>query len=99
MDATDQSDVTRFFEAAEEGDVELLRSLLNQHPALVHAGNPAARHERWTALHTAAKAGHVDAVRLLLDRGADLNAREPGSPEGLRLKNTAGSTLMVVVEP
>jgi len=30
------------------------------------------------ALHEAAKRGHVDVVRLLLDQGADPNAREPG---------------------
>ena len=32
----------------------------------------------WTALHEAAKRGHVDDVRLLLEHGADPNAREPG---------------------
>ena len=32
----------------------------------------------WTELHEAAKRGHLDAVRLLLEHGADPNAREPG---------------------
>lgn len=32
----------------------------------------------WTELHEAAKRGYLDAVRLLLEQGADPNAREPG---------------------
>lgn len=32
----------------------------------------------WTELHEAAKHGRLDAVRLLLEHGADPNAREPG---------------------
>jgi ankyrin repeat protein len=35
-------------------------------------------HEGWTALHTAAKEGQLDDVRLLLERGADPEAREAG---------------------
>jgi len=33
---------------------------------------------KWTELHEAAKRGHLDTARLLLERGADPNAREPG---------------------
>jgi ankyrin repeat protein len=32
----------------------------------------------WTALHEAAKGGHLETVRLLLEQGADPNARETG---------------------
>ena len=32
----------------------------------------------WTGLHEAAKRGHVDTVHLLLEQGADPNAREAG---------------------
>ena len=35
-------------------------------------------HAGWTGLHSAAQQGHLDIVRLLLDRGADPNAREAG---------------------
>src|SRR5215813_15241125 len=34
--------------------------------------------EGWTELHEAARRGNLDAVRRLLEHGADPNAREPG---------------------
>ncbi len=70
--------VTQFFEACERGDIDALRALLQKDPTLVRAANPAAQHERWTGLHSAARKGHVAAVRLLLEHGADPNARETG---------------------
>lgn len=52
--------------AASTGDIATLKRLLDHDPHLVRA-------EYWYApvAHFAARAGHVDAVRLLLDRGAD----------------------------
>jgi cytohesin len=70
--------VALFFEACAKGDVEVLRGLLAREPGLVRAENPSAAHRGWTGLHTAARPGHVDAVRLLLELGADPNAREAG---------------------
>jgi ankyrin repeat protein len=70
--------VATFFDACARGDVEALRSLLAHDPGLVRAGNPAGRHAGWTGLHSAAQHGHADAVRLLLEHGADANAREAG---------------------
>ena len=78
VDRRRSADVTRFFEAAASGDVESLRRLLVADPELVRAARPGAPHGGWTALHTAAHAAHVGAVRLLLDHGADPNAREEG---------------------
>ena len=47
---------------------------------LVAAGSPIeARLQGWTeatALHLAAKNGHIDTVRLLLEKGADPNAKD-----------------------
>jgi RNA polymerase sigma factor (sigma-70 family) len=56
-------------EAAAIGDVECVRSLLDRRPELLDAYSP----EGFTALSLAAHFGHLDAMRLLLDRGADVN--------------------------
>lgn len=67
-----------FFDACARGNVDVLRGLLAKDPGLARIEDPAARHRGWTGLHTAAQAGHADAVRLLLDHGADPDAREAG---------------------
>lgn len=60
----------RFFMAAWNGDVPRLQEVLEGHPELLNAYS----REGWTALQLAAYAGQVDAVRFLLERGADLGA-------------------------
>src|SRR5215469_13940659 len=67
-----------FFEACEKGDVGRLSDLLAKDPTLIRAEKVDADHGGWTGLHTAAQAGRVEAVRLLLAHGADPNAREAG---------------------
>ena len=58
------------FEAAETGDVTTLAAAED-----LTARKPPYG---WTLLHVAAHAGQLEAVRLLLDRGLDVNAREEG---------------------
>ncbi|HEY3054833.1 MAG TPA: ankyrin repeat domain-containing protein [Thermoanaerobaculia bacterium] len=70
--------VARFFEACTKGDIEMLRSLLENDPNLVRIDSAHQAHHARTGLHAAAEAGHLDAVRLLLEHGADPNARERG---------------------
>jgi ankyrin repeat protein/catechol 2,3-dioxygenase-like lactoylglutathione lyase family enzyme len=67
-----------FIDACARGDVNELRQLLASDPGLVHATKPPVPYGGWTALHEAVKSTRVDAVRLLLDHGADPNAREAG---------------------
>jgi len=67
-----------FFEACAKGDAQSLHKLLASDRDLVHASQPHAHFKGWTALHEAAKQGHVEAVRLLLKHGANPNARESG---------------------
>ena len=55
------------FEQALAGDSDGITALLEADPALVHARN---RHDR-TPLHYAAREGHANEVRLLLEAGAE----------------------------
>jgi ankyrin repeat protein len=59
------------FEAAAVGDVDRLRALLDAVPALAGAWSE----DGFTALHFAAFFGHPEAAKLLVERGADLEAR------------------------
>lgn len=68
----------QFFDACAKGDVAAIRRLLADNADLVRATNAAAPHRGWTGLHSAAQHGHLNVVRLLLERGADPNAREAG---------------------
>ena len=72
------NNVDVFFEACAKGDIEMLRGLLSNDPNLVRVSDPKGHYPGWTGLHAVAKIGHVGALRLLLERGADPNAREAG---------------------
>lgn len=58
------------FEAAALGDVDRLRASLDAEPSVV----TRISSDGWTLLHLAGFFGHVDAMRLLLERGADVHA-------------------------
>jgi ankyrin repeat protein len=58
-------------EAAAIGDVERLRAVLDEDSALANAWSV----DGFTPLHFAAFFGHPDAAKLLVERGADLEAR------------------------
>jgi ankyrin repeat protein len=64
--------LTAFFSACDSGDVATLRDLVASEPSLVRERTS----EGSTGLHLAAR--HAHAVRLLLEHGADPNARDVG---------------------
>src|SRR5262249_41101164 len=78
IEQRETGDVARFFAACEGGETAGLRVSLARNPNLVRAEKPKSQHRGWTGLHAAAQAGHAAAVRLLLEHGADPNAREAG---------------------
>lgn len=66
-------DPRALFTAAEAGEAATVEGLLQ------HAGctvQDAKQDNKYTALHLAALNGHLDTVRALLQRGADIHARE-----------------------
>jgi len=75
------------FEAAAVGDVARLHEVLDADPLLVHAESIDGA----GALHLAAYFGQADAVRLLIDRGADVNAHARGF-NGVAPINSAAAT-------
>jgi ankyrin repeat protein len=58
------------YEAAAVGEVDALRAALDAEPDVVNR----LSHDGWTLLHLAGFFRHADAVRLLLERGADAGA-------------------------
>jgi ankyrin repeat protein/uncharacterized glyoxalase superfamily protein PhnB len=78
IERRDALDLAAFFEACSAGDLEGVRDMLARQRRLARVSDPRAHHDGWTGLHTAAKAGHATIVRLLLEHGADPNAREVG---------------------
>ncbi len=67
--------------AVHAGELETMRKILDRHPELVNASAEQPRIDRpsdtlsMRLLHLAIAEGKVDVLRLLIERGADLNAR------------------------
>jgi ankyrin repeat protein len=72
METLMSNSIDAFFAACRAGDIGALRDLLATHPELTRERDAAGN----TGLHLAV--AHVDCVRLLLEHGADPNARESG---------------------
>jgi ankyrin repeat protein/catechol 2,3-dioxygenase-like lactoylglutathione lyase family enzyme len=78
VDRRQANRVTQFFERCASGDAEAVRRYLSDDRNLAQITDPSRPHAGWTGLHEAAKRGHVTVVRVLLQHGADPNARETG---------------------
>ena len=66
-------DLTLFFTDVAAGNTDNVAGQLNKHHFLTHVRNPDA--ELWdesTALHSAAKHGHLDVVKLLVAAGSEV---------------------------
>src|SRR5215469_1866215 len=66
------NDLEKLIEAAQSGDVEVLKVIIHGHSELVRERDETGA----TPLHYAAFGGQRDAVRLLVEAGADINAAD-----------------------
>ncbi len=79
------------FEAAQAGNVERLKALIDGSPELVNAANE----EGDTPLHTAATARRTDAALYLIWRGADIEARNSAGQTPLLYAAYVGDATLV----
>ncbi|XP_063543871.1 poly [ADP-ribose] polymerase tankyrase [Cydia strobilella] len=76
MDACANAAALRLLEAARTGDVEAARAALDARPRLVNCRDVDGRHS--TPLHFAAGYNRLPLAQLLLQRGADVHAKDKG---------------------
>jgi ankyrin repeat protein len=81
--------------AARLGDTRKVRELLDADPGLVNRLPDYCAYSG-VPLATAAAGGHVETVRLLLERGADPNAPEAAAPHGKALYEAAAGNHLEV---
>ncbi len=84
--------------AAQLGDLERVRTMLDENPALVNTVPPSTGYYNGAPLRCAAGGGHLDVVRLLLDHGADPNLPEPVAPHGGALHEAIGGKHWEIVK-
>jgi ankyrin repeat protein len=80
-------DEEQFFDAVKRGDAQAVAALLSGQPALVRA---AGEHDK-TGLHWAAEKDHIEVARVLLDGGADMEARTSWGATALEWAAVMGS--------
>ena len=66
------NEIDKLIDAVQSGDKERLVSMLERRPELVSQRDESGA----TALHHAAFEGQTDIARLLVEKGADINARD-----------------------
>lgn len=71
--------------AAQLGDLERVRTLLDERPELANRIPTSSGYYNGAPLRCAAAGGHLDVVKLLLERGADPNLPECVAPRGAAL--------------
>jgi hypothetical protein len=89
-DRPPQPKLTPLYYAALFGFADLARRLI-----VTHKENVNASFYKWTPLHAASEGGHFDAVRVLLNHGARMNARLEDGRKPLHLASRNGHLKVV----
>lgn len=74
IDSHDHHENTPLTDAAKRGDIKAIKFLIDEMGANVHASCDCPHHK--TALHYATENDNIEAVKLLLERGADPNVQD-----------------------
>jgi ankyrin repeat protein len=80
-------------EFAQKGDLEGVKSLIEKDPELVNAKDEDGR----TALHWACRGVHLDVVKFLVEKGADVNAEDNNKIVPLHSLATRNSAAAIAV--
>ncbi len=85
--------------AAKVGDAARVRELLDQDPGLANRVPAYSTYYSGLPLRCAAGAGHIEVVKLLLERGANPNQPEPGiAPSGGALHSAIGKNHFAIAK-
>ncbi len=84
--------------AAQLGDLERVRALLDERPERANELPTSSDYYNGVPLRCAAKGGHLEVVRLLLERGADPNRPEAVAPFGGALYEAIGGKHWEIVK-
>lgn len=76
FDQRDALEAEPFFQLIAEGNVARLQELLKIDARLANAVDPGAQRKNFSALHTAVRANQLGVVELLIEFGANVQARE-----------------------
>jgi len=88
----DYKKAANIYDAADEGDLELVQKLLEAEPGLIYKTSDAGFA---SALHFAAKSGHIDVAKYLIEQKADVNRKTQSSKTPLHLACEKGHINMV----
>ena len=92
---SDNSGWTALDEAAYNGEVEVIKALVEAGAEVDHADNSG-----WTALHVAAQESHVEIIQALLHAGADLNlaVNDGDTPLAIARANNHEAAVLALVQ-
>jgi len=88
----DYKKAINIFDAADQGDLETIQKLLEVEPGLIYKTSDSGFA---SPLHFAAKSGHIEVAKYLIEKKADINRKTQSSQTSLHLACEKGHINMV----